>query len=731
MDEMYRHLSVRKKPQSSDLSIRLLSIPAEPKENPRGILYQLSVYSLDSCPEYYALSYCWGFTVTERIHCNEVEIPVTVNLFSALQNLCCPEKGMLIWVDAICINQADMAERTEQVGIMQHIYSKASEVLIWLGPAADESDLCIRTCQNLALEMAEFIRQQTNNDNKEPDDAVARIRTELSLSEDSLEYDVAVDATTRQNWRNRKKLFTEFVPTRLNERQVQAFLAVVSRPWWNRIWIVQELCLARRARVIVGQSSMEWKAFVRAVDVASYHHPASLGLARSAFSILIDLKDDWDWARYGETEFGRSTPESNSLLPLLARLRWNQATDARDKVYGLLGLANDGDAVSAKYEITAEEVYQNAALAIIQKTGSLDVLAYCLKPRLSKPSKLRLPSWVPDWSYDRTHLPRSRDTLCMDAKTLQMRKYRKLGYGLEGHRYRAAPRLTCGNVLMLNGVVLDCVVTLAPEISWTLFGPHPTIQAAQLHDNTRPLRPPHTNPPLLETIRDLIIYAPRLALDLLKSYYHYGAMFDVLLGCFELVRGAWAEGSMLGQVEMLINIMNWEALPEHQIKSAASRLCRQIRCVYDNPFFHLTRWFRFHLMFPFWYHVTLGISVYLAILVDTYMLLVMVNLGGNADEGVFHMMAKSLEFDFRLILNLLTGIIDYRLARTATGHIALVPYCTRIGDRIALLKGGRSPFVIRQKEMRWEIVGVCLVHKMANSQWWEYGPNLFAEVEFV
>ncbi|RYP60659.1 hypothetical protein DL770_009948 [Monosporascus sp. CRB-9-2] len=732
MDEIYRQLSVRKEPQSSGPSIRLLSIPADSKDNRSGIQCQLSVYPLNSCPEYHALSYYWGPpTVTGRIRCNEVEIPVTANLFSALQNLCHPEKGMLIWIDALCINQADNAERAQQVGIMRHIYSKAIEVLVWLGPAADESDLCIRSCQDLALEMADFIRQQADKDDEEPDDAVAQVRAEFSIREDSLEYEMAEDATTRRRWRNSRKLFTEFQPTRWSEQQVQALLAVLSRPWWTRIWVVQELCLARRARVIVGQLSMEWKAFARAVDVASYHHPASLGLVRSALFILADLKDDWDWVRYGETKSARLTTETDTLLPLLARLRWNQATNARDKVYGLLGLAKDGDTVLVDYEITAEEAYQNVALAIMHETGSLDILAHCLKPRLSRPSKLRLPSWVPDWSYDRTHLPRSRDTVCMDAKAMQMRNYRAMGYGPKGHHDRAVPRLVPGNVLALNGVVLDYVVTLSPEISWTLFGQHPARQAVQLHDNTRPRGVPFTQSQVLKAMRDLIVFAPMLALQSVKSLYHYGAMYDVLLACFELVRGTRTQRSMLAQAEIIMSTMNWGVLPEQETKSMASRLCRQLRCVYGNPFFHLTRWFRFHLIFPFWYNVTLGLSVYLAILMDVSLLLATANPPGNTGEDVMHTMAKSLEFDSHLIADLFTGTIDYRLARTATSRIALVPYCTRIGDQIALLKGGRSPFVVRPKEARWEIAGACFLHGTANSQWWEHGQYLFAEMEFV
>ncbi len=699
------------------------------KDNLSGIPCQLSVHSLDSCPEYYALSYCWGPpTVAGCIQCNEVEFPITANLFSALQNLCHPDKGMLIWIDAICINQADEAEKAEQVGIMRHIYSNAIEVLVWLGPAANDSDLSIRACQDLALQLADFMSRQTDNDDDELDDA-NQVRTEFALPEDSLEYKMAEDATTRRRWRNLKRIFTEFESPRWSERQVRALLAIVSRPWWTRIWIVQELCLARRARVIVGQSSIEWKAFAQAVNVASYYHPASLGLARSAFFILADLKDDWDWERYSETKFASSTTES-SLLPLLARLRWNQATDARDKVYGLLGLAKDGDAVPISYKATVAEVYQMAARTIIQETGSLDVLAHCLKPHLSKPSELRLPSWVPDWSYDRTHLPRSHDRVYMDAKTKQMKTYRATGYEPKGHHDRV-PRPTCGDILILDGVVLDHVTVLSPEISWTLFRQGTSRPAAQLADNVHNPRS-FTQNPVLNSIWHLIAYLPALVLEQVNGYYHIGAMLDLLIIWLELVRSVQAEGGRLEQAELLVGTMNWGALPEHETKSTANRLCRQMQCIYENRFFHLTRWLRFHKILPFFYKITLGISICLSIVVDAIMRFVGGNPEGNINSPAFHTAAmKFLISEFNLIPSLVIETIDYRLAKTATGQIVLVPYCTRIEDRVVLLKGGRSPFVVRPKERGWEIVGACFVHGMANSERWKNRDCLFAEMEFV
>ncbi|RYP77342.1 hypothetical protein DL771_001137 [Monosporascus sp. 5C6A] len=726
MDNLYHRLSVRKEPQSSGLSIRLLTIPARLRDDTNIISCRLSVHTLASCPEYLALSYCWGDAkVKKSVRCNEVELPVTANLFSALECLCYPDKDMLIWIDAICINQDDSAEKEEQVGIMRDIYSKALEVLIWLGPAADESDLGIKACQNLALAMADFICQQAD-DEDEPDDPISQVRAEFAIQRGSLEYRMAEDAKLRRKWRKLKKLFTDFKPKRLSEREVRAIRAIVSRPWWTRIWIVQELCLAKRARIIIGQSSIEWKAFSQAVDVASYHHPASLGLARSAFFILSDLKNDWDFARHGEAEFPNLTTELDSLLLLLARLRWNQATDARDKVYAILGLAKHGSALPANYQVTVAETYQNAAFTIIQETGSLDVLAHCLRPRLSIPSKLHLPSWVPDWSYDKTHLPRSHDTVCMDSGVMQMKRYQAIGSKQNGHHDRATPRLLHGNVLALDGVVLDHIAILSPEISWTLFNPHPSGPAVQLYDDIIHQGPPFTWPPLLNNICCLIIHTPIMCLQAVKSLYHFGALFDIFLNYYELAGSAQIMGDKLGHAAILVSTMNWGVLPEHDTISRASRLCRQRQYACRYLVFHIIRWLRLHMIFPFWYNVSLGLSIYLAILMDLISHLLGSYPGASIDESTSYTAFTSPDSEFRLIPNLFAGAVDYRLGKTRTGRIALVPFCTRAQDRIALLKGGRSPFVVRPAEMRWEIIGACFVYGMANSD-----HNGYVEMEFV
>lgn len=85
-------------------------------------------------PKYEALSYSLGDpAVTTTIHICGRPFEATLNLELALQNLWLEEGPRTLWVDAVCIDQADDEERSEQVQMMSGIYKKASRVLVWLG----------------------------------------------------------------------------------------------------------------------------------------------------------------------------------------------------------------------------------------------------------------------------------------------------------------------------------------------------------------------------------------------------------------------------------------------------------------------------------------------------------------------------------------------------------------------------------------------------------------------
>jgi len=106
---------------------------------------RLSVALLDDQPEYEALSYAWGnANDTVAIDIDGCLLPVTKNLYSALKHLQLQEQERTLWVDALCINQADLGERMHQVSLMASIYGQASQVIVWLGDGWDGSELAFK-----------------------------------------------------------------------------------------------------------------------------------------------------------------------------------------------------------------------------------------------------------------------------------------------------------------------------------------------------------------------------------------------------------------------------------------------------------------------------------------------------------------------------------------------------------------------------------------------------------
>ena len=136
-------------PLRDDGEIRLLSITfSDPEQEP---VYRFEHYNLTSAPPYTALSYVWGdLTPQKSTICQpDGELSIAPNLHAFLFTV--PKLRYStnqpldrLWIDAICINQSDVVERNNQVRQMGAIYHRAKEVLVWLGPASDDSGMAAR-----------------------------------------------------------------------------------------------------------------------------------------------------------------------------------------------------------------------------------------------------------------------------------------------------------------------------------------------------------------------------------------------------------------------------------------------------------------------------------------------------------------------------------------------------------------------------------------------------------
>lgn len=124
--------------------IRVLHL--HPSQLEDDVACHLSIISLDNHEaEYEALSYVWGESTENRVvHLGGVSKPVTDNLWEALTGLRYSDRERILWVDALCINQSDSGEKSDQVSHMNSIYIQASSVEIWLGESYEGIEIALK-----------------------------------------------------------------------------------------------------------------------------------------------------------------------------------------------------------------------------------------------------------------------------------------------------------------------------------------------------------------------------------------------------------------------------------------------------------------------------------------------------------------------------------------------------------------------------------------------------------
>ncbi|KAN0092380.1 HET domain containing protein [Hyaloscypha variabilis] len=351
---------------------------------------ELETYSLNNCPPYEPLSYTWGDLAAEKIPilCNGKRLDIFPNLYAALKALRpfelppwersygVNQESRLVWADAICINQADLNERKEQVLIMEKIYRQGIETLIWLGSSDYD-----------AMKGFELLK------------TLVKVKTLQEENSDERNY-VDLGMKGIQEYGLPNFLSSDF-------HRLSSFLR---RPWFTRVWIIQELAVAPQATIHCGHLRMPWTEFVTAIN-----YGAKLGipvwnrtymlrhfLDSSSASGRVDIcKSIIDLTL--EKSFYEGHEDSLSLFELLVATRYAQCYDSRDKIYGLLAVCRNNDRTAARTsyapDFTAAELYRDMTFHhLAENLGGLRLTSVLTSVDHDSPD---LPSWVPDWRRPR------------------------------------------------------------------------------------------------------------------------------------------------------------------------------------------------------------------------------------------------------------------------------------------------------------------------------------------
>ncbi|MCJ1320933.1 hypothetical protein MMC15_006274 [Xylographa vitiligo] len=283
-----------------------------------------------------------------HITVNGFTIRVKSNLETALRHLRYENRTRTLWIDYLCINQGNIADRNAQVRRMDLIYRKASQVIIWLGLPTEDSGR-------------------------------------------GLEEIYALTANVHLS-----KLYSmEHSQSSLLDR-IKPVVHLLSRSWFQRVWVVQEVALAKHAMVQIGSRTAPWDWFVKAARVVQEHmvccaeiiHPFMDGRGGDYFLSYRDC-----WASILALEIGT---RDKSTLHMALRLFYNrQSTDPRDKVYALLGLMKPSERlVLPDYDLSPSQVYEETASKIMDFSKNLSVLMDIDEFA----GDVHVPSWCPDWT---------------------------------------------------------------------------------------------------------------------------------------------------------------------------------------------------------------------------------------------------------------------------------------------------------------------------------------------
>ncbi|KAF6820243.1 ankyrin and HET domain-containing protein [Colletotrichum sojae] len=322
--------------------VRLLY--CEPVGESNDLICELRARSLQECQQkYFAVSYAWEDPApVDRLSLRDGRsLPLGKTLAALFDWLRKLGKAFNVWVDALCIDQQNVAERERQVALMRQVYSSATIVLVWLGPSDAGSEAAFR---------------------------VMNSRRNFRWPAD---WDNAGGAALAD---------------------LDVVLLFLARPWFQRTWVIQEFTLNCELGFMCGGDTVEYHVFHNALcaiwayfeGLGDYprEHPAVRGLWNSTRMLFVRRQ----YQACGKVDFER----------LLEAAHHCEASDPRDMVFGFFGIADRNLPLPRpNYTASIEDVYLKTAEAVLlSDSTSLDLLALAGLARRTLPSAL--PTWVPD-----------------------------------------------------------------------------------------------------------------------------------------------------------------------------------------------------------------------------------------------------------------------------------------------------------------------------------------------
>lgn len=459
--------------QRSRKEIRLLKLLAADGNERLKLLPACYIFhaSLHEQLKFAALSYVWGSATDSRlILVDNSGVRVNKNLYDALMALRPLKEDLVIWVDFLCINQSDDEEKSWQVGLMADIYRASYKVFAWLGLARSGDDSVMgylnwlgekaEACgMHHGFEPYQQLWEKLASQPRELRDlsrSTAMIETPAGEvftfpqgKLDSLFYSIS-------GWHDQDNLLP-----------IAGIKQFFTRPWWGRVWVLQEITFPDNAEFLCGKKKITRRrcraalhayCALRSVLTSQFTNQPQT-LTRYQLKIVSDLFQHRPTVMLSSSNIYRY-----SRFPLAALLRATcvgsinlnrhgphhlESTDPRDKIFALLGLAADREklrklGVFPDYSKSCKEIYTMTMVVLLQ-LGYMALLSFCQTPKIQP----GLPSWVPDWS-------RSATNMLQDVENDHITIYPK--FGASGDQSSHSTITTMRKEGAIESISLECYI---------------------------------------------------------------------------------------------------------------------------------------------------------------------------------------------------------------------------------------------------------------------------------
>lgn len=587
------------------------------------------------CWKSYARDSWWGCTYkvkerqrTLRILVDGADLYVGESLHAALWRMRPAAAGAmarLLWADAVCINQADDAEKGAQVTLMGRIYEGGARTLAWLGEADRRTGRAFRYIRDCASRGPDDVVSISSRAEEQPG------REWWAPGGGGAPPAPGRGARARRGW-------FRGLRASLGRARLRASLeSIVNRPYFRRAWIVQEITMSYCLLLMCGKFEAEWRDLS---DEFVGMMPSVSGNA--CFTALDKL-------RCGHYQY--------DLMEVASMVSPTQASDARDKLYGILGMVPSElmtVEIDVDYTKDPEAVFCDLSRRLLLADRKLGAL--CMSYGMSADRPGRVPTWVwnpqPDEPHARFSVPSTRS-----------------------NQYRAAGETRCqpeffGSLLGLRGVILEKVAAVSS--GWDIL--------------------PRSGLPF--HIQD-----PRPFAQQILWYFEHRA-----------IGGISADSTDPATSQHRRNILFRTTWPYKFSTETPLPDCDQLeeaRTILDLTRFDSEVVRRFERYMPGENKPVASWSR-LKLLAAIEMLLVRRALGDRAAK------------QFWKLEPLFSYLNNRRLAKTTGGYIALCPRQTAVSDRLVLLQGSDVPFILRPAGGgRWQVVGECYVHAPMDGSAWD------------